>query len=73
MWSWDRPGEVNFFVSWNSHVVLHYTKNFCAKVVYFKKIYFLTSLYGRAISDASVDPTSKFRSSAMLVLLIVGN
>jgi hypothetical protein len=53
--------------------ILHYAKNYFYKVWYFPKIHNLTSLYSPTASGASVDPTSHFCSSAMLVLLIVGN
>jgi hypothetical protein len=53
--------------------ILHNTKNHYNKVLYFPKIYNRTSSYGPIASAVSVDPTSQVRSSAMLVLPIVGN
>jgi hypothetical protein len=43
------------------------------KLCYFSKLYYRTSLYVRIVSGASVDSTSHVRSSANLVLSIVGN
>jgi hypothetical protein len=54
-------------------VILHYTKNYYTKVLYFPKIYNHTSLYGPVACGARVDPTSQVCPTAMLVLLIVGN
>jgi hypothetical protein len=62
-----------FIISWSHYVILHCTKNYCTKVVYFSKIYYHTSLYDPIISGSSVTPTSQFRVSTMLVLLIIGN
>jgi hypothetical protein len=56
-----NPGEVKiFFLSCSRHVViLHYTKNYYAKVLYFPKSKNHTSLYDPTASGASVDPTSQ--------------
>jgi hypothetical protein len=52
-------GQVKFFfVSCSRHVVLHYTKNDNAKVVYFSNISYHTSLHDLIVSGANVDPTS---------------
>jgi hypothetical protein len=53
------------------HVILHYAKNYCTTLPYFLKICYRTSLYCRIPNGASVDPTSKVRSYAMLNLPIV--
>jgi hypothetical protein len=70
-----NPGEAktNFSLSCSRHVVLHYTKNYYIKVLYFPKTYNNTSLYGPTASGASVDTTPQVRSSAMLVLPIIIN
>jgi hypothetical protein len=66
----SSPGEVKFFFLSHSHhvVILHCTKNYYTKVLYFLKIYNQTLLYGPIASGASVDPISQVCSSAMLVL-----
>jgi hypothetical protein len=70
----SNSGRVSFFiVSCSRHVViLHYTNSSDNKIVYFSIIYYRTSFYDPTVSN-SVDPTSDVRSSAMLVLPIVGN
>jgi hypothetical protein len=54
-------------------VILHYTKNYYTKVLYFLKIYNRTSLYGPTVRGTSVDSTSQVCLSTMLVLPIVEN
>jgi hypothetical protein len=63
----------NTFISCSRHVILHFTNNYCIKVVYFLKMYYQTPLYDRILSGASVARISKVRSSTMLALSIVGN
>jgi hypothetical protein len=70
-----NPSQVETFsfLSCSRHaVILHYTKNYCTKVLYFPKIYNHTLLNGPIASGASVDPTSQVCSSAMLILPILG-
>jgi hypothetical protein len=53
----SNPGQVIFLLSCSRHVViLHYTKNYYAKVVYIPKIYDHTLLYDPIASGASVPP-----------------
>jgi hypothetical protein len=54
-------------------VILHYTKNYSTKVLYFPRIYDHISLYGPIASGASIDHTSQVCSSAMFALPVVGN
>jgi hypothetical protein len=70
----SNTGEVIFLVSCSGHVVvLHYTKNYCTKVVYFSKIHYRTSMYDPIASGAIVDPNSQVRLSDILALPIAGN
>jgi hypothetical protein len=70
-----NPGEVMcILLSCRRYVViLHHTKNYYTKVLYFMKVSNHTSLYGPVASGASADPTSQVCSSAVLVLPIVEN
>jgi hypothetical protein len=49
------------------------TKSYCSKVLNFPKIYITLQCVALTLGGAGVDPTSQFRSSAMLVLPIEGN
>jgi hypothetical protein len=57
-----NPGQVFFFFI-SHYVILHYTKYYNTKVLYFLKIYNQASLHAPTVSCASVDPTSQVHSS----------
>jgi hypothetical protein len=71
----SNPGAIKIiFLSCSRHVViLHYTKNYFSKVLYFLKTFHHTSLYGPTASGARADPSSQVCSSTMLVLPILDN
>jgi hypothetical protein len=57
-----------FFSRAPAILLLYYTKNYHAKLLYFLKIVYKTSLYDTTASGAVVDPTSQVCSSTMLAL-----
>jgi hypothetical protein len=71
----SNAGQVKHFFSFLQPLCFYFAlyKNYKTKLLYFPKIYNYTSLNGPNANYASIDPTSQVCSSAMLVLLIVGN
>jgi hypothetical protein len=74
-WAWDRilVKSIFFFVSCSCHVILRHKNNYRTNLLYFSKTHNLTSCIELQLSGASALHISQIRSSAMLILSIVGN
>jgi hypothetical protein len=69
-----RIKSIRNFTHTHPVVISHSTQNITlTKVPYFSKIYRRTSFHDPKLSDASIASISQVRTSAVLLLLIIGN